>query len=540
MNGAQRYNYEQLREQVNSELLNKNMPQRLYKSTDGIFRMINSIIKTKGEGWAAQVVNNEGNPLLTPEEQQKFTVALAPFLDTIIEYFGQEKDVVDGGALYRPDIAALSGMSKNYIRSKVAQATGAAPGTDLIGPDDIYKKIIQKVDSIDTTVNDFASKYGVLRLEKEHDLEPDPRVIPEPAAIAIAAGVEGVSTFVGFPIPPNITMDVLSKIKIPFRTIVFIVFLALDVTRIAMSIADRPGARKLLSIVLSILELLRGDWKKSILTMAGFFGNTPLLAGEVLKAFLTLFRKLSPQIQESIIYGAFDAGKSLLIGILLSTFQVTAPEEVRLPLIGALEKVAKRKAEIDGVLIDEGLSARPAYLSPTFEDLNNIQAVMTDPAYVCSCEFEALLNAVNKSSIITTILQLLNIPTKRDDKCETPCKDFVHLVVGESMKDKEEQDRLAGIEQPANTTVTPAIEPLSTTSLVPPQTPLNPFASAATELGAATQKKAQEALNKVAKAQETATSIAANPLGALGKALIKPKQNGGRILHSRQRQQIIA
>ena len=535
MNGAQRYNYEQLREQVNTELLNKNMPQRLYGSTDGIFRMINAIVKTKGEGWAAQAVNNDGNPLLTQEEQQKFTQALEPYLGTITEYFGNLDENMEGGALYRPDIAALSGMSKNYLKSKMTQVTGLAAGENLIGPDDIYKKIIQKVDSIDSTVNDFASKYGVLRLEKEHDLEPDPRLIPEPAALAISEGIFGLTGT-----PPNITMDILSKVKIPFRTIVYIIFLALDVTRIAMSVTDRPGARKLLSIILSILELLRGDWKKSILTIIGFFGNTPLLAGEVLKAFLTLFRKLSPQLQENIIYGAYDASKSLMIGTLLSTFQVTAPEEVRLPLIGALEKVAKRKAEIDGLLVNEGLSARPAFLSPTFEDLNNIQAVMTDKAYVCSCEFEQLINAVNKSSLITTIFQLLSIPTTRDDKCETPCKDFVQLVVGESMEDKEEQNRLEG--NPQSTAVAP--QNISTEAQVPLASPIaSPLTAAINEK----TKQLQEVANEATKAQQALTEVVSNPgkaaskaassaqTGALTKAL-KPKQNGGgRILHSRQR-----
>lgn len=202
--------------------------------------------------------------------------------------------------------------------------------------------------------------------------------------------------------------------------------------------------RKVLSIIVSILELLRGDWKKAILTFMGFYGKIPLFIGELTKIFLSLFQTLSPQLQNSIVFGTLDTGKSMFIGILLAIFQVTAPEEVRLPLIGILEKIAQKKAELDGMLVDEGLSARPNYLSPTFEDLNNIQALISDEAFVCSCEFEDLLNQVNNSSILRIILQILRIPVTKEFKelkCGTePCKTFVQKIVDESINDKKKDD----------------------------------------------------------------------------------------------------
>ena len=450
MNGAERYNFDTLRNQITDELHNKDMPQRLYKSTNAIFSIIDAIVKTKGERWTAQALDSEGKPIFTQNEQVKFNEAFKPYIGVIIDYF--DKDTFTGGAndiMYKPDVSKLSDMSKDFIKTKLTQTTGVIDDpTKMFGVDDIYARIYNKIGNIDATVNEYASKYGVLRLEKEHDLEPDPRVIPKPAAMAISEGVFALSTAVGFPIPPNITFEVLSKVKIPFRTIIFAIYLALDVTRISMGVSDRTTARKLLSIVLAILELLRGDWKKSILTFIGFYGMTPLIAGEVMKVFLSLFRKLSPQIQRDIVFGSLDATKSLIIGLLLSIFQITAPEEVRLPLIGVLEKIAQRKAEIDGELVDEGLSARPDYLSPTFEDLNNIQAVMSDKAYLCSCEFDTLIGAVDKSAIFRIILQILRIPVTKEYKeliCGTgPCKPFVQEVVSSSMKDKQKADELQG------------------------------------------------------------------------------------------------
>jgi hypothetical protein len=217
--------------------------------------------------------------------------------------------------------------------------------------------------------------------------------------------------------------------------------MALDIVRLSMAITGQERSRKMLSVLLSVLELLRGDWKKAILTFMGYYGMNPMLFGQMGKILLTGFRMFSPDLQDQFVYGTLDASKSFVIGLLLSIFQVTAPEEVRLPLIASLEKIAQRKAMMDGVLEGDNLSARPNYLSPTFEDLNNIQAVMTDPAYVCSCEFEELVKSVDQTAMIRTVIQLLRMPVTKEFrklKCgDEPCKPYVKEVVEESEELKQ-------------------------------------------------------------------------------------------------------
>ena len=444
MNRAQRYNFEELREQINKALLDKNMPKNVYKSTNGISRILDAIVKTKGEGWTGQVVDENGNKLLSEQEQAQFTEAFKPYLDTIIGFFGEENEMSqemykEGGA-YEPNISKLSGLSDDFIKSKIEQTTNISSDN---GIDDVYAKIIKKIGNVNSTVNNYASKYGILKLEKEHDLEPDIRVIPETAALAISDGIFALSTSAGFPIPPNISLEVLSKIKIPFRLIVGTIYLILDIARISMGITGPSIGRKILSILVAVLELLRGDWKKSILTLLGYYGMMPMLVGQLLKTFLTGFRMLDPQIQESIIYGTLDSAKSFIIGFLLAIFQVSAPEEIRISLIGSLKKIAQKKAEMDGTLEGIGLSARPQYLSPSWEDLNNIQAVMSDEAYICSCEFRDLVENVNKATPIKIILQILRIPVTKEMieyKCgKEPCDKFVTSVVKEAKDDTEKK-----------------------------------------------------------------------------------------------------
>uniref|UniRef100_A0A6C0KMZ6 Uncharacterized protein n=1 Tax=viral metagenome TaxID=1070528 RepID=A0A6C0KMZ6_9ZZZZ len=433
LSGPQRYQYDQIRRDIEKTLKDTNVSNTLYHSTDGIVRVVDAILQ--GDDWASQVVNENGHPLFTPNEQQRFTNVFRDHVEGIRSFFGKEakeareaKEAQEGGA-YVPDSSTLSGLSKDFLDTKTKQATNSSSSTEKDGMDDIYTMFMDRMQSMDQFVNEYASKHGVLKLEKEHDLQPDIRLIPEPVAQAISAGV----TAIKLPISPEDTMYVLSKFKIPYRTVVSIVYLALDVVRLSMGTTDRDTGRKMLSILLSILEVLRGDWKKATLTFMGYFGKMPMLYGQMGKIFLTAFRMFSPQLQESFIFGSLDATKSFLIGTLLAIFQITAPEEVRLPLIAALEKVAIRKAEIDGKLVEVGLSARPDYLSPTFQDLNNIQAVLSDKAYVCSCEFENLVKAVDQSSAIRIVLQLLRIPvTKefRDLQCgDQPCKPFVSELV---------------------------------------------------------------------------------------------------------------
>lgn len=450
--------YASVRHQIEETLANDDFSKNLYQSTNGISRILDAIIRTKGEDWAAHVVDEQGKPMFTEAEQQQFTYvfqdhiyAILAFFDALRAHTQEAKETQQGGLDPFPSsISELAGLPDDFITTKQQQVTGTygeeQDPTKMVGIDDIYTKIIDRIRSVDQTVNNYASKYGVLKLEKEYDLAPDVRLIPEPAALALSQGVMALGSLVGVPIPPSTTMSFLDKIKLPFRTIVFAVYMAMDIARISMAVSGRDTGRKVLSILVSLLDLLRGDWKKSILSFMGYFGMTPMLYGQIGKVFLTAFSMFSPQLQNTMILGSLDASKSFLIGLLLAIFQVTAPEEVRLPIIGALERVAQHKAKMDGVLESEGLSARPDYLAPTFEDLNNLQAVMSDPAYLCSCEFQTMVDAVNRSAPIKVALQLLRIPVTqeyKEYKCGTgPCEPFVTKMVETAQEEEQTQQKL--------------------------------------------------------------------------------------------------
>ena len=231
-------------------------------------------------------------------------------------------------------------------------------------------------------------------------------------------------------------------------------------------------------------------------------------------------------------------------------------------IIGVLEKIAQRKAEIDGELVDEGLSARPDYLSPTFEDLNNIQAVMSDKAYLCSCEFDTLIGAVDKSAIFRIILQILRIPVTKEYKeliCGTgPCKPFVQEVVSSSMKDKQKADELQGeptldlpVQLNPDDILTAPVAPTKATAnaaanAVEENNPANPEAEleeAKPETKQKAEPEPEEAKPETEEAEakpepEVKAKLEAEPEVKAKlevKAKPTPTVKGGRILHSRKR-----
>jgi len=393
-------NIDQIQKEAN-KLLSGETSEQLYQSVEGITRLFEAIIKTDGNEWAAHVLNEEGNPLLTPEEQRRFTNLLEPFLPAILSFFKGEQR---GGETIAPpsynnakqntaappsynnatqntaapppsynnakqnmaappppsynntaqntvappppsynnnakqNTVASSNQKNNVKQNTVApsnqknnakQNTVAPPPSynnnvkqntvapsnqknnaalqsnekqnTKYGVDNLYGSFFNKINAINSTVNGYASQYGILKYEKEADHKYN---LKAPAAL-------------------RIEYPFLEPLYIPLRTLVYLIQLLIDVLRVSAGMSGKDQSRKILSIAASILDLLRGDWKKAILSLIGYYGTTPMLVGEIGKIYLTVFRTFSPTLQRRFTYGTLDATKSLIVGFLLSIFQIS-------------------------------------------------------------------------------------------------------------------------------------------------------------------------------------------------------------------------
>jgi len=414
-------NIDQIQKEAN-KLLSGESSEQLYQSVEGITRLLQAIIKTDGHNWAAQVLNEEGNPLLTPEEQRRFTNLLEPFIPAILSFFKAEQrggetilppPAYDNQNITVPPPPAYNNQNTKvppppaynnqntkvppppaYNNNKKQNAPSNqkknAPSNDTQnkGVDNLYESFFNKINAINSTVNGYASQYGILKYEKEADHKYD---LKAPAAL-------------------RIEYPFLEPLYIPLRTLIFLIQLLIDVLRYSAAMSGQDQSRKILSIAASVLDILRGDWKKAILSLIGYYGTTPLLVGEIGKIYLTVFRTFSPTLQRRFTYGTLDATKSLLTGFLLAIFQYTAPLARRKELIPIFQKIALKKKEMDGMLTDQDLLPRPDYMIPSFEDFNNLQVLLDDPVFICSTEAKKLVEEINQSSIINMVLQLLRIP----------------------------------------------------------------------------------------------------------------------------------
>jgi hypothetical protein len=148
----------------------------------------------------------------------------------------------------------------------------------------------------------------------------------------------------------------------------------------------------------------------------------------------------------------YDSAKSMVFGILLSIIQIGAPKQVRDQLEKMLTTLSDVQKDIDAKLnaLTPPLSSRPDYFKVNFSNLNDLQAILDDPVYICSKEHRdavenLLANSKEGAPLIQFILSLMRYPHTKgmtqylcDSKAKTS---YVDLLVAEGLeREKKEED----------------------------------------------------------------------------------------------------
>jgi hypothetical protein len=419
---------EHARKQVDQLFQRSDFATMLSRSTTGILGMIFAMQDGQdGEGWAKRAVDEEGQPLFTPAEQEVWTAACEPYLPL---FRGWQR----GGADL-PSVPSVPSLSADLGSAETPSAE-----SESAGPDDLFESAFHQYEKANSTIHRYISKHGPIQMstfDKGEDIPLFPKIM--------------TTALQGYPATKGVGMA-LEKVKLPPRTIYVIVYLLLDMARISASVAGADQNRKILSVIIAVIDLLRGDWKRAILSLLGYAGSSQLYLGQLLKVYLALFQTINPRIQRDIIFGTYSLGKSLLIGGLLAVFQVTAPASVRLPVIEMLEKLAERKEAIDGVLMEQGLAPRSDDLAVSFEDIQRLQSLMDDTAFICSKEYEELTKHVESNFALRMVFQLVGIPTSdtfKKQRCgKGPRKPLVDNIVQESLDHPERKPQEQEQEEP--------------------------------------------------------------------------------------------
>jgi hypothetical protein len=249
---------------------------------------------------------------------------------------------------------------------------------------------------------------------------------------------------------PILVPPYVFPLPIPPRAIPILIGAFVEGVRLLFSFGSHSNdtTRKILSIVLSVIDLLQGDWKQAILTFAGYYGQTPLVAGIVGKVFLNAFSLIAPDLQEALILDAFQSGKSMVAGLVAWTIATMSPDFVRVNLRkqldairalvddsnGEIQKLESSMQKSVGSNIQIQFHKIPDGMVPTFDDIQNLQTIAAQPAIVCSADFQKAIEPLQRIPIARFMLELYNIPTDPETlamKCGT--------LAGKSLDDTVEQ-----------------------------------------------------------------------------------------------------
>jgi hypothetical protein len=401
---------------------------KIYQSINGITKCLVAILDSKGEkGWSATIKDDNGNLMFSPEEQEQFENAFTPFIGMILSIFDSDstEDVVKqvGGGTQQITQIGGSNVSLDGLWDGVLEANNR------------ITKALYKV-------------AGILHLEKEYDDQKDD---PHPLVPVGTAFTSIATPFMG-PVTAKQIGDTISEIPVPLRSIVFVVYTILDVARLMVAVApdDSPYVRKVLSIVMSVTDILKADWKSAVINFAGYFDKSYVVIGTFIRFVLNTFLMISPDLGKSMFMGSLDVFKSLLAGTLLFVYKTFSPASARERLLTAFNEIGdivKDDNKTIRELVSEG--KMPYYLSPDMEHVQYLQAVAAHKELVCSKQFLNIIDKkleVDKSSVLRIALELMRIPLtpeRRASRCGSDLgKTYTEQMMTRVLNETEEPENM--------------------------------------------------------------------------------------------------
>ena len=424
---------------------NPSIGQLVYTNLDTLARCVDSIFRHNGEpSWVADVRDANGEPVFNPNEYERIHEAFSVFFPMLYAFFGKQYEqpmqrggdgeAAPAGGAGAPSALTISSQNiqglKNTIKKQeeeianLRQHQSRPSGTDdsaspSMGVDALYHKVVAALGQFNTSVVNFASKYGILKLEKGYDIAGS-----DPHPFLPLASVPGLQP--------------LSQVPVPIRAIVLFLYTCLDIARVMISISptDRPFIRKVLSISMAVVDILRGDWKKAVLSFSSYFSSDYAIMSVIGKVVLDVGGLISPYLQHRMTYGLLDVSKSIVAGLLLSFFQTFAPSEARNSVIVEFDRL-KSIADANKQRLEETIpnpekrELYPSYLIPSFQQIQTLQSVYINDELQCDQRvIDSVRNIIgkpgNENIFMKIVLEIIGVPIDMDMLAEK-CKYKYHI-----------------------------------------------------------------------------------------------------------------
>lgn len=355
-------------------LLNEpDLPERLFYALEGISGILLAWMQLNGTpGWSSHLKNPDHTPFFTQDEQR------------IVETAARTAD---------PYLRPL--LSRNGPSDQIGgdpTPTSSKP----ISMDGIFYGTLDNLRDIDMQFKEWQTNLGVVqRVSKLKGAVPQLALVSTPLLITI-------------------------------------VYSMLDFFRLAIGnpLTDKPAARIISSLVLTMMDILTGDWKNAILSLSGVLSANLTVLGFTLKVLNASWQMIAPSLREKLVITGYQSSKSFVVGFLLWGFATLIPDPMRPPANAFFDGIAKtaddinRQIEKAQTTANEQVQAMGLPLNvtffriqkdqlPTFDQIQNIQELLGNENIVCLQEFQTnVIEKVGSSSLaLLLVFQLLNVPT---------------------------------------------------------------------------------------------------------------------------------
>lgn len=410
----------------------KGIQESCYNFLDGLSIILLVFFKTSGEdGWTDGIALSDSK-LLTDEERT-ILEQLTPYKSTLDRFKAGDQDFETkpqaGGA--KPVLRktgtsvkkannALESFQKNPAEAVSTGGILKPPASDFtFSIDGAVKAVGDYIQKVDNQVHEITDTLGPTAFINNMPVDP---FVPNPLQA------------IGIP-PP--------KFQIPKYSILPFFEAVLEVIRLVVVFMpdDMPIFRKVMSITQAVYELSLGNWRQAIFTFIGFFGQNTARITSIGKLILQAWLLIDPTISSQLSKYAYKGVKSMFISFWLWIVHIVSPDFIWKPIgkfldgiNNTIEKGEEGMASLEegftktlqsmgyeGYTVDlptlqqivgQGEDAPPIRFS--FDDLQNLQTLITMPFFICSKEGQTILSSLAKTPA-RLVLELLNIPTLDED-----------------------------------------------------------------------------------------------------------------------------
>jgi hypothetical protein len=289
------------------------------------------------------------------------------------------------------------------------------------GGEDAMEKLIQLAQSITLTPDDISIDKAYRKLTEYSDSLDD-------QALQIARAIGPTAFISNLPVDPFIPLGPSGlKLQIPARSILPITNILLELLRVMFSFGplQNDGGRKLLSVVLGLFDISRGEWKNGLFSFLGYFGNNMVILSVVFKLLRDTWLLIEPQLAKRIRLDVYMASKSIFIGFWLRMLTIFMPDFARkmfdataAPFKALLEQINQKMETFEKTAEPKtraaGISVKfpriPADMIPSLDTIQSLQTVVSQPEIFCADDFQKIVAPLKVIPPARLILELMNIP----------------------------------------------------------------------------------------------------------------------------------